>query len=289
MSTTVLSPPSKKAGLRFSIGLLVLLAVFMCMGMFVENDTVAGVTQSSGPDSYFRKAYDTVYDAYMEETSCTTKLTINCFPRKRVQFKTFSLKAAGGLLDEDREFIGELYFRANSVFEFGIGESTDIAAATNLPRYAGVDSSSEWVKMVRDRAPDRFRFFFADVGKTGEWGVPVDDNGKRRASTSKMMLDYQIAPLFLEKKPFDVYMVDGRWRVACVMACFLHAMHTGGDLKKIRVILHDFRERTVSYGDVTKVAKIERQVGKGILLSLSPNVTEADLYDTWKRFMTVVD
>jgi hypothetical protein len=72
------------------------------------------------------------------------------------------------------------------------------------------------------------------------------------------------------------------------MACFLHAMHTGGDLKKIRVILHDFRERTVRYRDVKKVAKIERQVGKGILLSLSPNVTEADVYDMWERFMTVV-
>jgi hypothetical protein len=280
-------------GNRSNYGLLLLFALSMFMGI----ETLAGMKQSliaaiptysktsqSGPYSHFQKVYDTAYDAYIQDTSCTTRMTVNCFPRKRVDFFNFSLKAMGGLEDDDREFIGEIYFNANSVFEFGIGESTDIAAATNLPRYVGVDSSSEWVKMVRDRAPDRFRFFFADIGKTGAWGVPVNDGGTLRATTSKMVLDYQIAPLFLEKKPFDVYMVDGRWRVACVMACFLHAMHTGGDLEKIRVIVHDYRERETEYGVVNEVATIEERVGKGILLSLSPNVTEAKLCDMWNRF-----
>jgi hypothetical protein len=70
---------------------------------------------------------------------------------------------------------------------------------------------------------------------------------RTRNTTSKMILDYQIAPLFLEKKPFDVYMVDGRWRVACVMACFLHAMHCGGDMRKIHVM---------SYYTTTQIAQI---------------------------------
>jgi hypothetical protein len=301
MSDSVHSRPrSKMHGHRFNIGLLVVAGVFMFMRIFMENEKMAGVKQSlttaqpffaqttpSGPYSYFRQAYDTVYDAVIQETSCTTTLATDCFPRKRVNFTTFSLKAMGGLLDVDREFVEEIYYHANSVFEFGIGESTDIAAATNLPRYLGVDSSSEWVKNVRDRAPDRFRFFFADVGKTGEWGYPVNDKGQKRKTTSKMMLDYQIAPLFLEKKPFDVYMVDGRWRVACVMVCFLHATQTGGDLKKIRVILHDYSNREGMYDVVEDVAKIEQQVGRGVLLSLRPYVKEADLFDMWKRFMNV--
>jgi protein O-GlcNAc transferase len=102
-----------------------------------------------------------------------------------------------------------------------------------------------------------------------------------------MILDYQIAPLFLEKKPFDVYMVDGRWRVACVMACFLHAMHCGGDMRKIRVILHDYIAERPNYVIVEKVAKIEQRTGKGILLSKRPDVTEADLYDMWKQYMNI--
>ena len=55
-----------------------------------------------------------------------TKLATNCFSRKWVSFQTFSLKAAGGLDDFDRKCIEETYYNANSIFEFGIGQSTDI-------------------------------------------------------------------------------------------------------------------------------------------------------------------
>jgi hypothetical protein len=50
------------------------------------------------------------------------------------------------------------------------------------------------------------------------------------------------------------------------------------------VILHDYTDRP-NYMIVEKVAKIEQHTGKGILLSKRPDVTEADLYDLWKRFM----
>ena len=110
---------------------------------------------SSKDGHFFRQAYDTSYDAVIQETSCNTILVTNCFRRKRVNFETFSLKAAGGLTDVDRKFIEEIYYNADSVFEFGIGESPDIVAATNLPRYVGVDSSSEWIGWFKIE-PDRF-------------------------------------------------------------------------------------------------------------------------------------
>lgn len=107
--------------------------------------------------------------------------------------------------------------------------------------------------MVRDRTPSRFRFYFADVGPVELWGYP-----KGKQQTLKMAFDYQIAPLFMEREPFDVYMVDGRWRVACVMASFLHAIHTGGDLNKTRVLLHDYTERRQPiYKSIHVVANVE--------------------------------
>ena len=206
--------------------------------------------------------------------------SLRCIPRQRVDFSTFALKAQGGLSDMDREYLADLYYDSESAFEFGVGESTDIAAATNLPRYVGVDSSSEWITAVRERSPDLYRFYFADIGETGMWGFP-----KTKPLTAKMKFNYQIAPLFIERDPFDVYLVDGRFRVACVMASFLHAMDTGAIMNKTRVLLHDFkmREKRQEYGVVKNVAKVERQLGKGLLvLSKLQSATQADYYALYK-------
>ena len=107
------------------------------------------------------------------------------------------------------------------------------------------------------------------------WGEPV--NG----TLPKASFDYQIAPLALERKPFDIYMVDGRWRVPCVMVSFLHAIHTGGNLTSTRVIMHDYSNRTF-YGLVKSVATIEREEGLGVVLALKNNVTQDDLYNAWE-------
>jgi hypothetical protein len=208
--------------------------------------------------------------------SCGTDRNATCFPRKRVNFTSFPHKGTGGLLDADREVIGELYFNANSVFEFGVGESTAIAAATNVPRYTGVDNDAQWVSNARALAPDRYRFYFADVGETKLWGFPA--NG----SLAKMSYDYQIAPLLTELEPFEVYTVDGRWRVACVMTCFLHAIHTGGNLTTTRVYLHDYSKRKAAYNTVETVATIEKSSGLGVILALKNSATEVDLYNAWE-------
>ena len=59
------------------------------------------------------------------------------------------------------------------------------------------------------RSPDLYRFYFADIGETEMWEFP-----KIEPLTAKMKFNYQIAPLFIERDPFDVYLVDGRFRVA---------------------------------------------------------------------------
>ena len=78
-------------------------------------------------------------------------------------------RGTGGLDDEDRKTIGNLYYKASSVFEFGMGESTLIAATVKVPRYAGVDSDAVWVAKAREEAiangMDHFRYYFSDIGK----------------------------------------------------------------------------------------------------------------------------
>jgi hypothetical protein len=76
----------------------------------------------------------------------------------------------GGLTESDRALLGEVYYNASSVFEFGLGESTQIAAHVGVPRYSGVDSDARWVTQARAKAAkNHFRFYFADIGQTHDW------------------------------------------------------------------------------------------------------------------------
>jgi hypothetical protein len=187
-------------------------------------------------------------------------------------------RGSGGLDDTDRMVLGKLYYNATSVFEFGLGESTRIAAYTGVPRYSGVDSDPVWVNMARSESKQsHFRFYYADIGDTKMWGYPVD------GTLQKIQYNYQIAPLVMEDKPFDVYLVDGRFRVACACISFLHAIKTGGDMERIRVGIHDNDQTTRGYAEFKKVADVVIQNNKLWVYKLKQGTTEDDLYDMWQR------
>jgi len=201
-------------------------------------------------------------------------------PPSSQQRNKFSLegweRGTGGLDDEDRLTLGDLYYNAGSVFEYGLGESTLIAAHTGVPRYAGIDSDAEWVAQARKNSKlNHFRFNFADIGEIGPWGYPLDE------SIQKIQYDYQIAPLVLEDEPFDVYLVDGRYRVACACMSFLHAMKTGGNMELVRVGVHDHDSIWRGYGILKNVADLVIKNKKLWVYKLKKSTTEKDIFDIW--------
>lgn len=215
-------------------------------------------------------------------------------PRKPFVLDSNWVRGTGGLDDADRQTIGDLYFKASSVFEFGLGESTLIAAAVNVPRYAGVDSDAVWVSKARETAiasgMHHFRFYFSDIGETKTWGRPT------LPDLAKSQYDYQLAALMAEPRAFDVYLVDGRYRVACACLSFLHAIKHGGDLSKVRVGIHDNNRnekeginRTGRHYEVLQeVGDAEIQNEKLWVYKLKnatdehPNI-EQELFDLWER------
>ena len=152
--------------------------------------------------------------------------------RRQFDVKSWDQKTAGGLRKKDRVLLGKIYGAADSVFEYGLGESTYIANYVGVPRYSGVDSDPEYVAMVRKKVSKHYRFSLGDIGKTKRWGWP-------RKLLPKQIYSYQLAPLVAEPLPFDVYMVDGRFRFPCVIASFLHAAARGADRDHTTVLLHD--------------------------------------------------
>ncbi|KAJ8605510.1 hypothetical protein CTAYLR_000042 [Chrysophaeum taylorii] len=126
----------------------------------------------------------------------------------------------GGFNLGDEAIIREIYSSAGSVFEWGLGDSTHIAAEVGVKRYKGVDSSATWVDNVREKAPAHFELVHVNIGRLGAWGHPESKNA------TPSFAAYTMGPLTGEL-PFDVYLVDGRFRVAATAAAFLHASAGG--------------------------------------------------------------
>jgi hypothetical protein len=193
-------------------------------------------------------------------------------------------RGSGGLDDADRVTLGDLYLNAQSVFEYGLGESTLIAAHTGVPRYSGIDSDAMWVSQARENSKlEHFRFNFADIGTSKAWGRP------QNPLLQKIQYNYQIAPLVVEDESFDVYLVDGRYRVACACVSFLHAIKTGGNMDTVRVGVHDNDGNHVArrhhdvrnYDVLTTVADVMIKNSKLWTYKLKNDTTEEDLYNLW--------
>ena len=229
--------------------------------------------------------FDLISKQLYEKSIATTTAT-SASNRKPFVLDSNWERGTGGLDDADRKTIGELYYKASSVFEFGIGESTFIAAAVKVPRYAGVDSDAIWVTKARkaaiDNEMDHFRFYFSDIGETLPWGYPEKED------LAKNEYDYQVAALMAETRAFDVYLVDGRYRLACACLSFLHAIKYGhGDLSNVQVGIHDNHKNSIGrhYEIFQEVADVKIRNKKLWVYKLKadrPNI-EQEVYDLWER------
>jgi hypothetical protein len=213
-----------------------------------------------------------------------------------------NLTTGGGLSNNDRMTLGKIYSKANSIFEYGLGESTSIAAYLEVPRYSGVDSDPAYVAAARALAPDYFRFYFADIGPTKAWGYP-------RSTLPKNKFNYQISSLLSEiNKPFDVYMVDGRYRVPCIFISLLHASSrssassssasstssnsTSSNRSGPIILLHDCivnlnnsdRHRNQYASVNTLLDIIDTTADRLCVYQRKPTTTDQMIYDMWMKY-----
>ena len=172
------------------------------------------------------------------------------------------------------------YSSITAVFEFGLGESTRLAAFMQIHRFSGIDSDADYVTACRDASPSYFKFYFADVGKIRDFGTPL-------TFLEKQALLYQLSPLSSELQAFDLYFVDGRYRVACVASSFLHASKYGR--YDVSVLVHDYERE--EYHDVETFATVVEKSPSGTLALLKrlPSASDELIFSAWKRHHNVID
>lgn len=170
----------------------------------------------------------------------------------------------------------------NKLLQYGLGESTYLANYVGVPRYAGIDSDPKWIDMVRTKVNPNYRFSLADVGTTKAWGYP------KQPDLNKHMWNYQLQPLVAEQLPFDVYMVDGRWRMGCLLASFLHASARGAKWNDTTVLLHDCKEGGAGerklYNKADHILNMTHHSGgKLCVYKRKPETSDQHLWEVWNE------
>lgn len=125
-----------------------------------------------------------------------------------------------------------------SCLEFGCGGSTVAAATAIRGRLVSIDSSPEWLATVRQALATAevtadVALRHVDIGPVGEAGYPAGVS--RQADWARYHSD-----VWAEEpaEAFDLFFVDGRFRVACFLQCVLR-----GRADAV-ILFHDYAPRS---------------------------------------------
>lgn len=131
---------------------------------------------------------------------------------------------------EEWSLLVEALRSASSYLEFGSGLSTEFVSQSYDCRIRSVDTSADWVELVRKRVRSDVEVLHFDLGPVGEWGRPVSYERRRD------FVGYFEAGFEGGFDP-DVILIDGRFRVACFLSSLLLAS------PGTKIVFDDYRMR----------------------------------------------
>lgn len=129
------------------------------------------------------------------------------------------------------------YKKAAVILEYGTGGSTVVAAGRKACQVFSVESSADWLDRMQgwfEANPPKCKLHlhYADIGRTKEWGFPVDTKMLNRWSTYPVSVwdrdDF--------KHP-DLVLIDGRFRLACALTVLFRIT------KPVTVLIDDYIDR----------------------------------------------
>lgn len=162
-----------------------------------------------------------------------------------------------------------------SVFEFGCGGSTIVMGACRVERIASVDSSLEWINRVNSnkiwaRVPTLLQMLYIDIG-------PIHIYGKPELAAHRGFSQYSEAIDYFHIWP-DVVFVDGRFRIACILAALPYLGHES------IVVVHDYvRQR--GYIRVERYFDLVAQTGTLAVLRPKRVINLSDLIEDRRSFL----
>ena len=165
------------------------------------------------------------------------------------------------------EFFESCLDKAQHYYEFGSGGSTKLAASMGLNVH-GVESDRRWLEQLQSEVGDACQVNHVDIGPTKEWGYPVD------LRAADQFPNYSRS-IHTQDLPFDLILVDGRFRVASTLESIDYVMDKG-DPASARIFIHDFWNREF-YKPVLEFLDAEKTVETAGLFKIKANINRDQL------------
>ena len=182
---------------------------------------------------------------------------------------------------KEKELFDKRIKKSNTYLEFGMGGSTFRTLQKSDAKVYSIDSSLDWIsfmreyKQIRKMEKTRLSLFHVDIGPTGEWGRPENDNYKEKfPNYSKRIFE------LIDKTTVDTVLIDGRFRVACALNTILH-LHEN---KNLQILIHDFWNRE-QYHMVLKYFDEAESADSLVVLTIKKDVdlnAVKEDYETYK-------
>lgn len=163
--------------------------------------------------------------------------------------------------------------------EFGSGGST-FFILENSPsaKVTSVESDAGWIEVmrkwnyIREAENSRLKIHIVNIGSTGQFGTPLEINKKQLFPSYSSSVFSQINPDSL-----DTVLVDGRFRVACILQTILHCQ------KNVTVLVHDFTNRPYYHAVLNFLDVIECADSLAVL-KIKPDVNLEKVRECYEYF-----
>ena len=156
--------------------------------------------------------------------------------------------------------------------EWGSGGSTLAAVRSNVRQIVSVETDSAWIERLKKHeeisqaiTSNRLNLRHVDVGPVGQWGVPTGTEKIRNWPR------YALDPFVATDLNFDIILVDGRFRIHCLLA----AANCAAD--GATIFVHDYATRH-SYTVADKYFDTANQVESAVILTRRHNINRRALY-----------
>ena len=169
-----------------------------------------------------------------------------------------------------KEFVEEKYSEANIILEYGSGGSTVLALSLKK-QVITIESDLAWLNRLRDHLQnenliDNFTGIHPDIGPTKEWGHPSNSGDYFQRFPT-----YALSPWTTNNYNPDTVLIDGRFRVACFVAC---AAMTE---KPLTILFDDYADRS-HYHLIERIFRKEFSIDRMAVFKIQPNsIGAADL------------
>jgi hypothetical protein len=187
-----------------------------------------------------------------------------------------------GTTEEGTTWFLDTLKNSRRYLEYGTGGSTYQAAKMGI-EFIAVDSDPYFLKSVREKIrndgyarPDGQTFHYADIGLTGHWGRPLG-RGKPSARRLEKFRRYSDPPAecFEGGLTPDLVLVDGRFRVACV----LKSLRMLSGKRGWTIAMDDYGDRP-HYHEIAEFAEIDRLVGGRMAVITAAKSVSPELLDS---------